>query len=58
MFSEKEAELDLYLPKTYCEVTCWQQRLECEWNAKLKICEADAQEYEPWLLTMFLHSLT
>ena len=25
------------------EVSCWQEQLECEWNAKRQYCEADAQ---------------
>jgi len=27
------------------EVPCWQQQLECEWNAKPQNCETDAQGY-------------
>jgi len=27
------------------EVPCWQQQLECEWNAKRRNYEADAQAY-------------
>ena len=30
-----------------CEVSCWQQRLECERNAKPQNCETDAHSTEP-----------
>ena len=40
------------------DISCWQQQLEPEWNAKLQNCEADAQEYwASWLLRMFMQSL-
>jgi len=36
-----------YMSSTRCRVSCWQQQLECEWNAKCQNCEADAQRTEP-----------
>jgi len=35
-----------YTSSTWLEVSCWQQQLECEWNAKPQNCEADARYTE------------
>jgi len=32
-----------YMSSARCLVSCWQQHLQCEWNAKPQNCEADAQ---------------
>jgi len=44
MSSVKETVLGLYL-SYICEIPCWQQQMECDWNAKLQNCGAYAQEY-------------
>jgi len=35
-----------YMSSTGLEDSCWQQQLECEWNAKSQNCEADARTTE------------
>jgi len=32
-----------YMTSARCEVSCWQQQLECEWNTNPQNFEADAQ---------------
>jgi len=30
-----------YMSSVRCEISCWQQQLDCEWHAKPQNCEAD-----------------
>jgi len=51
------ARFEILADSITCVATSPSTLSECEWNAKLQNCDADAETSVSLLLTMFLHSL-